>query len=212
MIVAVGIDPGLSGGVAAVCSRRGLLEVARLPATPIAKGGRGRVVDGRALRALLSAWSIKHDFAGADDVVLVVERMATFGGPLEDKTPRSSLLSMGHSAGMVEGIAVAFTRRTLRPLPSQWKAAYGLVFRRNGVGAHTLPPEPKGARKARSVRVAQTLYPTMGKASHDVAEAVLIAHFGLGDLTPIVSREAQVRKAGPQPGDADDPFAVEAAA
>lgn len=212
MIVSLGIDPGLSGGVAAICSERGLLEASRLPAMPIARGSKARVVDARALRLLLSAWSAKHDFAAADDVVLVVERMTTFGGPNggKDNAPRGTLLSMGHSAGLVEGVATAFTRRTLRPLPQQWKGVYGLVIRRTKLEALALPDEKKSERKARSVRVAQLLYPTMGRAVHDIAEAVLLAHFGLGELTPIVSAKAQGRREGPQPGDADDPFAVPA--
>jgi hypothetical protein len=200
--VAVGIDPGLKGGIAALCSRRGILEIDRLPATLASIKGSARVVDARALRLMLANWSRKHDFEAATDVILVVERMATFGGPDEDEISRSSLLSVGHSAGLVEGVATAYSRRTIRALPQQWKGAFGLVLR-TPKGA---PRETTAQRKARSVKVAKMLYPAIGRAVHDIAEAVLIAHFGLGELTPEVSRVAQLRPAAPVPGDGDDPF------
>lgn len=144
---------------------------------------RRRMADARGLRSILGAWADEHGLRDADDVILVVEQMATFGGPQSgrDNATRNDLLSMGMSAGIAEGVGAAFSHRTLRPLPQQWKSAYGLVRRRSAMQrAAGVGEESALDRKRRSHRVALMLYPTMGRVSHDVAEAVLIAHWGLG--------------------------------
>lgn len=187
MTVCLGVDVGLSGAIALVCSRRGLLEHANLP-TRSSGAGKGaavqRKIDAAALRKTLQGWSARHDFA-RDHVRGVIERMQPFGPG--DKVPATTLLSMGMSAGIVEATLVPFcSEPPITVLPRVWKKAFGLAN-----------------DKDRSVVVARSLFPTIGRIRHDTAEAILLAAWGLGEIS-----------ASPAPAEEDDedPFAVEAAA
>lgn len=190
MRLSIGADPGTTGGIALVSSS-GLLEAAQMPARQLGRGSR-RMVDARALRAMVSSWSLKHDFAGADHVTAVIEQMQTFAA--SERAGQWPLLSMGMSAGIIEGVLAAFSHETLNPPPATWKASYKLLMRRSAVEkAAGLAAETTTQRKARAHRVALMLYPGLGKVPHDVAEAALIAHWGLGMPVPMASREAQTR-------------------
>jgi len=168
-MIAVGVDPGLSGAIAAVCSRRGLLEARSLPTC--SNGSEGlikRKVDARALHELLRGWSVRHGFA-SEHLLGAVERMQPFaGGPAGHRgaaTP-TTLLSMGHSAGICEAVLLVFCHGCLQPLPQQWKRTYGL-----------------GKDKAAAVDVARRVFvPTPRQFRHDLAEAALIAHWALGSI------------------------------
>lgn len=181
-MIAVGVDPGLSGAIAAVCSRRGLLEARSLPTCSNGSDGLiERKVDARALHELLRGWSTRHGFAG-EHLLGAVERMQPFtgGGSAGHRgaaTP-TTLLSMGHSAGICEAVLHAFCHGVLQPLPRQWKAGYGL-----------------GKDKAAAVDVARRVFvQTPRQFRHDLAEASLIAHWALGSingptLTPATTEE-----------------------
>lgn len=172
-MIAIGIDPGTSGAIAAVCSRRGLLAAVPLPTCSNGSSEHARVrrkVDARALRELLRDWSSLLGFAG-EHVIGAVERMQPF------KASLVTLLSMGHSAGVCEGVLEAYCHGVLQPMPQQWKRGYGL-----------------GSDKAASVEVARRVFvQTPTRFRHDLAEAALIAHWALGSVNgPVVAaREAE---------------------
>ena len=161
-MIAVGVDPGLSGAIAAVCSRRGLLDVRSLPTCSNGAGPDARVkrkVDARALAELLRGWSTRHEFH-VEHVLGAVERMQPF------EASAVTLLSMGHSAGICEAVLHACCRGVLQPLPQQWKRAYGL-----------------GKDKAAAVEVARRVFvQTPRQFRHDLAEAALIAHWALASI------------------------------
>ena len=159
-MIAIGIDPGVTGAIAAYCTARGLLASAKLPvrvyADPKATIAR-REVDHGGLRALLQGWSAKHDFAG-DYVLGAVERITARPG-----AQALAMLSLGHSCGVSVAVLGPFVRDMLRPTPSQWKRAVGVT-----------------AVKATSVAAVQT---RLGiKAGHDRAEAILLALWAAGGM------------------------------
>lgn len=160
-MIIVAVDPGLSGAVACVCSQRGLLELADLPVCANGAGAKATVkrqVDGRALLEMIGEWSARHDFA-RDEVVGVIERIVPFG-----KANPSALLSMGYSAGMVEGVLAQFVRRIEKPAPKVWKRRFGLTN-----------------DKARSAEAARALCGDQlpKRLRHDKAEAVLLGRWGV---------------------------------
>lgn len=204
MRLSIGADPGTTGGIA-LCSSSGLLEATRVPARHLGRSSSRRLVDARALRAIVWTWSLKHDFAGADRVTAVIEQMQTFAA--SEKAGQWPLLSMGMSAGIIEGVLAAFSHETLNPPPATWKSTYGLLARRSAVQkAAGIGAETTGERKQRAHRVALMLYPTMGRVPHDVAEAVLIAAWGLSVPLPQVSLDVQRGKQPMATGAEEDPW------
>lgn len=164
MPIAIGVDPGIKGALALVCSERGVLEVADMPTTASGAGPKARVqrkADARGLARLVNDWSRKHDLA-KENVSTVVERMQAFGG--KGSSPLT-LLSMGHTAGVVEGVLASGSDEFVQVGPRTWKALYGL-----------------DSDKAASLDVARKLFPEAAgllarKKDNDRAEAILLAHW-----------------------------------
>jgi hypothetical protein len=163
-VISLGVDPGVNGAIACYSTVHGLLERSKLP-TRSDRVGRDkakvqRKVDGKALAELVANWSRRHDFAG-EHVVVVIERISSFGPA--SKTPPTVLLSMGYSAGLVEGVLCRYGRETFQPRPQTWKPAFGLT-----------------ADKQDSVLEVQRRFGiTVG---HDQAEAILLAVWGSGQV------------------------------
>lgn len=80
-MIVLGVDPGMTGAIAAVCNKRGLLAVADLPicANGLTTGRLTRWLDVQALDAILRDWSVRFDFAG-EDVTAVLERPIAMPG------------------------------------------------------------------------------------------------------------------------------------
>ncbi len=163
-MIIVAADPGTSGAIAVVCSRQGFYDVADLPTCSNGSGDAARVrqqIDPEALRALLRSWSIQYMFA-REDVLGVIERLQPFG-----KASPVTLMSMGYSAGIIEGTLRPFVSRIVKPLPREWKRVFGLA-----------------AEKSDSVECARRLYGDAlpKRLRHDKAEAVLLARWGVVTL------------------------------
>lgn len=166
-MLSIGCDPGINGAIALACSTRGLLEHGSLPTCSNGTSATSRIqrkLDARALRTVLQRWSLKHEFA-KDHVTAVIERMQPFVRPGSTGASPVSLMSMGHSAGLLEGVLAAFSHETLQPAPRQWKKQFELTSDKKG-----------------SVIEAQRRFPTIGRVSHDQAEAILLALWGLGQI------------------------------
>lgn len=179
MSLAIGVDPGLSGAIAVVSSQRGFLEVASLPTQSNGAGPDAlvqRKVDADRLLGLIAGWSTRHEFA-REHVTVVIERMQPF------KASPAVLLSMGYSAGIAEGVLRRYADQFLCPLPKQWKKQFGL-----------------GAVKRQSIEEMRRRLPVLRKVSHDQAEAVLLALWGLGQVTGAVADQLE---------DGYDPLAME---
>lgn len=162
-MIAIGIDPGLSGAIAAVCSQRGLLECADLPICPngIATGSMRNWLDAPALDELLADWARRHDFA-REDVAGFIER------PIPMPTlPAQTIASQFDTFGAIRALLQA-RMRGRRPVamvePRAWKAIYGLKGEKDPARACCLRLYPKA--------------PVTRVKDHNRAEAILIAHYG----------------------------------
>lgn len=173
-MIVIAADPGTSGAIAAVCSRRGFLQVLDLPTCDNGSGEAARVrqqIDPEELREIVRDWSTIYGWA-REDVVGVIERLQPFTRPQTQQAPKFqasavTLMSMGYSAGIIEGTLRPFVSRIVKPLPREWKRVFGLA-----------------AEKAGSVECARRLYGDAlpKRLRHDKAEAVLLARWGVVTL------------------------------
>ena len=100
----LGIDPGLSGGLAVLDEERGVPSLADLVDMPTTVYGKGRGIDGRELAGLLREWSpdmaviesvhampkqgVSSTFAFGRGVGIVVGCLLSAGIPFVEVTPR----------------------------------------------------------------------------------------------------------------------------
>lgn len=162
-MLVIGVDPGLTGGIAAVCNKRGLLAVDDLPvcSNGLEKGAVKRWIDAAKLGAMLAEWSMLFGFA-TEDVTMACERAIPMPGQ-SVWTAASSFDSMG----VIRAVA-ALRRLPLHLVtPREWKASYGL-----------------GKDKNASRTIACDLYPIarpkLARAKdHNRAEAILIGRYVL---------------------------------
>lgn len=163
-MIVLGIDPGLTGAVAAICSRRGLLVVADLPTTEtgLASGRWQRMIEPAALAKLLADWASAYDFRGWG-CRAVIERPVAM-----PSLPASTLASQFDTFGAVRATVANLDPAPLLVGPREWQKPFGL-----------------GADKPASRATAVRLYPaapiTRAK-DHNRAEAILLAHYGLQEL------------------------------
>lgn len=161
----IGIDPGLSGALALV-GPQGLQAVVDMPVMQraMAAGKVKNQVNGAAVAQLLKEWTREHDTV---EILVVLEHQAPFRIPGNKPQGSSSTFSLGHTAGILEGVVVAlgFPLRVVTPVT--WKKALGL---------------PGGAKNKSVVRTrAQRLYPQAPLTrvmDHNRAESILIARYG----------------------------------
>lgn len=162
-MIAIGIDPGLTGAIAAVNLATRDVRLHDIPTCAVTEAGQVRNrIDGRALIRLL-----RELVPAADSALWGLEAVRAM--------PGSTIQSQGSLLRSLGAIETALDIMGARPHmlpPAGWKRAYGL-HRRKG--------EPKAAWKRRSLEVARTLYPgaaaLLARAKDaDRAEALLIAH------------------------------------
>lgn len=159
-MIFLGIDPGLTGAVAAVDSA-GTCAVEDLPTTPIPGGGLvKRRVDGLELARML-----RHMVPDGHACMVVIEDVQAIGG-----SAVQTMGSMMRSVGVIEATAEILRLPIKRALPRTWKKFYGL-----------------GAEKDASLQIARELYPLAAHKlarvkDHNRAEALLLAHYGQARL------------------------------
>lgn len=161
----IGIDPGLSGALAMV-GPKGLEAVADMP-TMTRGNGAAKVknqVNAAALAQLLREWTSGHD---RQAVLVVLEHQAPFRVPGQKPQGSSSVFSLGHTTGIIEGVVVACRLPSVEVTAGRWKKAFGV---------------PGGKEhKGKARELAQRFYPEADlarKKDHNRAEAILIARYG----------------------------------
>lgn len=168
-MIAIGVDPGLTGAIAAVCSQRGLIECDDLPVCPngTASGAMRNWIDAQALDVLLQDWSSRHDFAREDVVGFIERPIAMPGRPGGRGAPVQTIATQFDTFGVLRAMLQAHMRGR-RPInvvdPKAWKALFGLK-----------------ADKTEARDCCMRLYPSAPvtlKKHHNRAEAILIAHWG----------------------------------
>jgi hypothetical protein len=150
----LGVDPGLTGAVAALDDSGDFLWIEDMPTR--LKGGRvDREVDSSALAQILRARGISGISRAC------VERISARPS---DKGSLASFASLMHSAAVAEGVLAGLGASVSLADPLLWKRAMGLI----------------GAGKKGSLAQARRLYPCAGlglQKDHNRAEALLLARF-----------------------------------
>lgn len=182
-MIAIGIDPGITGAIAMV-NNHGLQGLTDMP-TAVRSRGRATVknqVNGAALADLLKGWvsSLNGD---RNEVTVFVELVNSMGGQ-----GVASMFSIGHTCGIIDGVVSVLGYRHMVVTPGEWKLSHGLIVKRPHGSAGLTAAERaarKQAAKAASMDRARSLYPTAELTKvkhHNRAEALLIAHYGYEEL------------------------------
>ena len=155
----IGIDPGLCGAIAAMIDSGELLGVEDLPAHVTGTGTVKRQLSAAAFAAVVRELRARH---GVDAELAVIERVGSRPGQ-----GVSSVFSLGHSAGVLEGVLGALGVPVMMVGPASWKRTMGL---------------PPGSTKDASVGLASRLFPAHAGSwrrakDHGRAEAVLLAEW-----------------------------------
>ena len=152
----IGIDPGLTGGLAAV---DGNIVVATLR-MPVVSVGKHRIVDGGELYRFLDAWMY-------DAECVVIERNSSRPGQ-----GVASSFAFGRATGAVEAAAMAVygTTSVLWVSPRVWKPCMGLNSNKE-----------LSLRKAAQLLTLDkyTSVDWSIKANHGIAEAALLARYAM---------------------------------
>lgn len=152
-MIYLGIDPGLSGGIAAIDHNSNILL---LEAVPVMAGLKAntRMVDGLAMRALLIARQITPLHAA---VFAAIERVNAM-----PKQGVTSSFKFGESYGILQGVLCGLNIGHEFILPQAWKKYYGL-----------------SSDKAQSLAEVSRRYPglKLKKSDDGMAEALLIATY-----------------------------------
>lgn len=158
-MIILGIDPGLTGAISALCTSRGLLDVSDLPtcSNGLESGKMLRWLDARKLSDILAHWAERFEF-GQESVQAVIERPIAM--------PRQQIQTAASNFDTLGVLRAVMELRGYRPAfinPRDWKGLFGLAG------------DKADARKA-----ALTLYPnapvTRAK-DHNRAESILIARY-----------------------------------
>lgn len=156
-MIAVGIDPGLTGAIAFADSR-GTCAIRDLPTVALSGAGLiRRRIDGGALARIV------RDFCPVgESCVVAIEAVRTMGGQNNAVQTQGSLM---RSLGAIEAVLEVLRLQFQSVEPQVWKGFYGL-----------------GSNKKESMAKALTLYPEAPirlAKDHNKAEALLIAHWML---------------------------------
>jgi crossover junction endodeoxyribonuclease RuvC len=151
----VGIDPGISGAIAAVTPSGSLQWVHDMPVRDAGKKTRkANEIDGVSLARLLRVHV-------ADIGEVWIEEVSAMPGQ-----GVSSMFSLGDSRGCIRGVCEALGLSTQRVHPTTWKRSCGLL------GAD------KGASRAMAIRLYPGCDVLARKKDHGRAEAILLARYG----------------------------------
>jgi crossover junction endodeoxyribonuclease RuvC len=149
MTIIIGIDPGKSGA-AAILWGTGAIDVTRFEKVTEAD-----------LAERFSTFK-KDGIFEAGDTVAYLEQVGAMPG-----NAGSSMFVFGESFGFIRGLLVAYGIPYVRVTPKKWQKAVGFTGKMD-----------KGDRKKALKQLAQQYYPSIEKMTNDMADAILIAHYG----------------------------------
>lgn len=165
-MLVIGCDPGLTGALCLIDSRRGLLECSDIPTcgNGVATGSMKRWVDAGALQSMVVDWSVRHGFA-RESVHAAIERPIPM-----PSLPAQTIASQFDTFGTLR--AVIGARLPAGALqfvsPQAWKKLFG-------VG------NDKEAARACCLRLYPSA-PVKRVKDHNRAEAILVGHWLLRDI------------------------------
>lgn len=154
--IVIGIDPGVTGAIAAIDFRGALLAVKDIPVMMIGKGG-GKVKY-QVNAAALTRCMMDIADGDADDVLVAIE--AVHAMPAQGV---SSVFSLGDSAGCIRGVVQSRGYRLEYTSPAAWKRSFGLS-------------SDKEEARSKAIQLFP-MAPLSRKKDHNRAEALLIAEY-----------------------------------
>ena len=163
-MIVIGIDLGLSGAIAKLVDGN-LQDMADMPVMlrGTANASVKNQVNAAALHQLLAAWTPEVD--RRVECLVLMERVQAMGASKNGRSQGvSSSFSLGHTAGIVEGVVTSMGFAHEIITPQSWKKALGV-----------------GKDKDEARAMAQRWYPSAPLArqkDHNRAEAILIARYG----------------------------------
>lgn len=159
-MIYLGIDPGLTGAIAAICARRGYCGVADIPTAPNGQrnGSMRRHVDVAGLAAWYQGFRRVIGAAEEGGVVVCMERPIPM-----PSLPAQTIASQFDTLGALRGFFGGRGAEVILVEPARWKRRYGLR-----------------SDKEASRECALRLYPRAAdllarKRDHNRAEAILLA-------------------------------------
>ena len=173
-MIIIGIDPGLTGAVAVVNTATGACDVQDLPTVDLEGGGLvKRRIQGRDF-----GLQLRQMVPPGHTPLVFLEQVGAMGGQNNAVQTQASL------AGTFMGIRCVLDILRWPPelvQPQRWKAKFGLTRKKADPGEKA---ESESAYKGRHLKVARELYPSAPlhlARHHNRAEALLIAHYGIGE-------------------------------
>lgn len=164
--VFVGIDPGLTGGLAAISEEGQIVDITPMPRLGGSTGP-------------LCFYDIKVWFSGIRNghtIYAAIERAS-----VRPKEGVRSVLTIGTNWGFLKGMLVAIGAKHEEPTPQQWKKALGLPKR---AGAERKKGKEDAAVLATQLFPGINLTPGRRSVPHDgMADAVLIAEYARRTLS-----------------------------
>lgn len=165
-MIIIGIDPGLTGALAAI-DHNGLQECKDIPVMMRGNGTSAvkNQVDPGALAAIFREWMTDHS---KNEIMVIIETQGVVRLPGNKMLGGSSAFSLAHTAGIIEGVVATLNLPREFVTPATWKKALNLSAKGND-------------KKALARAMAQRLYPgaDLHRAKdHNRAEAILIARYG----------------------------------
>lgn len=159
-MICIGVDPGLTGAVAAICSQRGLLDVMEIPVCDNghASGSMRNWVDVAALMLALRDWSTRFEFAQAGQVLAAMERPIPM-----PSLPAQTIAVQFDTVGAIRAVLVCRACAVTMVAPGAWKRAYGLHRDKDASRQAALRLHPGAAKLLAR------------KKDHNRAEAILLA-------------------------------------
>ena len=166
-MITIGVDPGLTGAVAVLRDGTELLSLFDMPVMQSGAGGSRvqKMVDAKELwnilceKTLYISFKLNQDSA-FEPVYALVERTTAMPGQ-----GVSSMYSMGHSRGVVEGVLGSLNIETYLIPPAEWKRNMGYSANKEPVRAEMQQVFPsaqlhlkKHADRAEALAMALYLY------------------------------------------------------
>lgn len=164
----IGIDPGLSGVVAALHdlpNERPHITIENVPTVAVAKTSRGKKTKTKRMYDLQGFFDLLAGFKGTVAVAGLEELIGRPG------LSSQSVFGMGVAYGLFRMALVAHQIPHVLVPPQKWKRALDVLGR---------PGQDERSRKAESVLKAQQLFPWMKfplVRDHNAADAVLLAEY-----------------------------------
>lgn len=144
----IGIDPGLSGGIAVIDNGH-ILAIHKMP---VVKSGTKKVIDPHGFAEMLKEYD--------DCAVAVIEKVHAMPGQ-----GVSSMFNFGMGFGILQGALAALSIPTLFATPQTWQKG---IF--NGIDAKL--------GKKRSIVYCKSRWPNVSKWTDGTADAACIALYG----------------------------------